>query len=320
MSILIRGMKGLGDNIYQRACVREIAKQEAVYLETPWPELYSDLPIRFVRRETPLRTQMKNLQRQPAHRWSDPPNGIRAVRNQYGFPPGIVEGMARALSIDPNSMIFDLPEFPAVRLNTDRPIAVIRPVTERREWPSRSRNSKPEYVAKATAILRERGFYTISLADVDEDSEWFIGKPQETDLAFHHGEILVEKMMALIRQAAVVVGSVGWIVPACIATGTPLFCLLGGRGAHNAPEVITHRSMDLSRVMWATPDCFCRCDRPTHECDKTITDVSGKLERFLDETVLRDCRTARCPESIVGGDPVSSGLPGICVDQPAELV
>ena len=46
--MIVRGMKGLGDNIYQRAFVKRLPGP--VYLETPWPELYEDLPgVKFVR-------------------------------------------------------------------------------------------------------------------------------------------------------------------------------------------------------------------------------------------------------------------------------
>ncbi|MGV2896737.1 hypothetical protein ACNPPY_13175, partial [Achromobacter sp. AGC78] len=70
--MIVRGMKGLGDNIYKRAFVKKL--QGPVYLETPWPELYEDLPdVKFVRSETPLRTQSKNMARQDEARWVKAP-------------------------------------------------------------------------------------------------------------------------------------------------------------------------------------------------------------------------------------------------------
>ena len=62
--ITIRGMWGLGDNIFSRPFVRAAAAKYDVYLETPWPELYADLDIRFVRGRRQLRTQQKNMARQ----------------------------------------------------------------------------------------------------------------------------------------------------------------------------------------------------------------------------------------------------------------
>lgn len=55
--MFIRGMMGLGDNIYARAFIRQYP---GAYLETPWPQLYSDIDVKCVRPTTQLRTQSKN--------------------------------------------------------------------------------------------------------------------------------------------------------------------------------------------------------------------------------------------------------------------
>jgi hypothetical protein len=61
------GMHGLGDNVHQRAIVRELRKNREVWLETPWPCLYHDMPdLTLISRGTRLRTQAKNLQRENA--------------------------------------------------------------------------------------------------------------------------------------------------------------------------------------------------------------------------------------------------------------
>ena len=57
-ALLIRGQWGLGDNILGRAFIKELAKVHTLYLETPWPEIYSDLEVRFVRGQRNLRTQL----------------------------------------------------------------------------------------------------------------------------------------------------------------------------------------------------------------------------------------------------------------------
>src|SRR5215468_4237098 len=71
-SIFIRGMWGLGDNIYSRPFVRVLAREHDIWLDTPWPELYADLNIKFVRGTRRLRTQQKNILRQTPDRWSIP--------------------------------------------------------------------------------------------------------------------------------------------------------------------------------------------------------------------------------------------------------
>ena len=72
-AVLIRGMYGLGDNCYSRPFVRAATARYQVWLDTPWPELYQDLDLRFVRGTRKLRTQLANMARQPADRWSRPP-------------------------------------------------------------------------------------------------------------------------------------------------------------------------------------------------------------------------------------------------------
>lgn len=47
--MFIRGMLGLGDNIYARAFVK---KHLGAYLETPWPQLYADIDVKCVRPST----------------------------------------------------------------------------------------------------------------------------------------------------------------------------------------------------------------------------------------------------------------------------
>ena len=62
--IAIRGMQGLGDNVYQRAFIKSLVKSKEVLLETPWPEIYEDLPnIKFIKPQTKLRTQKKSLEK-----------------------------------------------------------------------------------------------------------------------------------------------------------------------------------------------------------------------------------------------------------------
>ena len=48
------------------------------------------------------------------------------------------------------------------------------------------------------------------------------------NLARLRGESTVNQLMAMVRDAAVVVGGVGWIVPAAIAMKTAAFIVLAG--------------------------------------------------------------------------------------------
>src|SRR5665213_4396642 len=129
-------MLGLGDNILQRAFVRAAAAQyEAVYLETPWPELYCDLPVRFCKRSNNLRTQAKNVARYSD--WVATPADIKTVYLSYQNTTGSFQSaMEATLPLGDTPYKFDLPSYgqPPIHLPLDRPLALVRPVTVRREW------------------------------------------------------------------------------------------------------------------------------------------------------------------------------------------
>lgn len=288
-NILVRGMKGLGDCIYSRAFIKTLARDADVYYETPWPELVDDVPrVRFVRAVTPLRTQAKNMARQAATRWTPLPSRIdRRLTVGYGSAQlragSILQAMEQQFGVPPSG--WDLPAF--ARWDSDRPIAVVRPVTERKEWLNAGRWPKPEYIAAVADELMAT-HRVISVGDVVDGVEWFVGEPPPAHERYHAGELDVTALLGLVQSADVVVGGVGWIVPACIASRVPLFCLLGGNGMHNDPSRITTGGMELGRIRFARPDRYCMCEnlgrsnRPVC-CDKTISDLASQWHAFRRE-------------------------------------
>lgn len=279
-ALLIRGMYGLGDSIYQRGFVKHFP---GAYLVTAWPELYADLDVKCVKPETRLRTQSKNMNKTRC-KWHQAPSFAKTIQVSYGPQDlgggSIVLSMKEKFGVAPE---FDLPDFGPLPLKSSKPIAIVRPVTVRREWLNPARSPKPEYVNQAARILREKGFHVVSIADIQDGQEWLVGDPPEADEYYHNGELSVTQLLAAVQNAAVVVGGVGWIVPACIAAGTPLYVILGGNGGHNAPEKITDkRYMNLRRVGWAKPERFCMCSNNNHQCEKTINGFDRKFTFWLD--------------------------------------
>ena len=272
----------MGDNIYQRPFIKALAKTHDLYLQTPWPQLYCDFLVKFVMQTTTLRTQNKNLQRTDVQSKFVAPENIATIEPRYvgeDLKRGIsmFEGLIKAYKIEPDT--FDLPSFKTIRLHTKKPICVIRPATIRNEWVAASRNPDPEYLLKASRILMKT-HYVISVADIDNQNEIGVKPLPEAHLYLNEGELKMEELLGLIQIADLVVGGVGFIVPACIANKTKLFCILGGNGGYNSPEVITDRRMDLSNVYFATPDNFCKCTSAIHNCDKRISDFEEKLKAF----------------------------------------
>ncbi len=272
--MLIRGMKGLGDCIYQRAFLRQLPG--IVFLETPWPELYQDMPhVRCVRPATDLRTQAKNMARHA--KWARVPPGQSTTTIRYGGN-GIYNGMRNCFRVQPAPL--DLPAFGPSPV--EGRYVVVRPVTARAEWRADTRNPLPEYIANAASEMRRRGYRLVSVADLQPGQEWALDPLPAADVRYHAGELPVEQLLALLQGSAAVIGGIGWIVPASIAARVPAWIVCGGQGGYNAPELITDRAMDTSRLTFAVPDNFCRCTERQHTCDKRIANYDQRFAEWAD--------------------------------------
>jgi hypothetical protein len=275
----IEGMYGLGDNIYQRAFVKKI--KDHVYLRTPWVELYQDLPnISFIKPDLGLRTQSKNILSQSDKVWTKRQKYVLGNSITVGYgKSGMIDGMSRCFRAEPDT--FDLPDFSKFAPKIEGKYALVRPVTIRKEWAAQSRNCLPEYVATAADMLKKQGYTIVSVADLEDNKEWGLEPLPKADIIYHKGELNVKSLLGLSQNASVLVGAVGWILPAAVATKTPAWLVLGGYGAYNHPSLITDsRYMDISRIGFAVPDNFCRCDQKAHLCDKRISDYEEKFSRW----------------------------------------
>lgn len=289
MNVLVQGLYGLGDNVFQRPFIRAaLNKYGALWLQTSWPELYEDLgdSLYFVKPQTLLRTQAKNIDRNRG-RWTFPPSPInKRFRLRYGaelYKSNIIEIMNSQLPLGDFPFRFDLPDFrQEVAIKIPEPYAIVRPVTVRTEWCNVARNPLPQYVQEAVYILKDCGLTVVSVADIEPGKEDYVCGPlQGCDHYFDKGQLTVKPLLALVQNASVVVGGVGWIAPVSIAARVPLFLVLGGQGGHNAIERITDPRMDLSRLGWATPDNYCKCIDMKHDCPKVISNFESKLRRFI---------------------------------------
>ena len=282
----------MGDSIYIRPYIKKLAQNWNVYLDTPWPEIYEDLPVKFVRMPRKLRTQMKNVERQPFSRWTDPPTErMENKRIGYffsmGFQKCIVRSFEQQFGFAVDWEKWDLPtrRYEWSREELGLPIAVIKATTVRTEWSSQARNPLPEYVNWLADRLMKTHF-VVSVADLSPPNEVLVGCPPPCHRAFNRGELVVEKLIELVRRADIIVGGVGWNVPMSIALKTKSFVVLGGRGAHNAPEVITDPAMDLTHIGFAKPKQYCRCSSAQHDCNKVIPDLAEQWQSYCDRVRL----------------------------------
>lgn len=281
------GMQGIGDNINQRCFIKALAnKGHEIWLKTPLPEIYAGIDnLHFVRTNTPLRTQRKNEQASSVTFEREPP-GVPCKRIFYGNghlqAGGIFDAMEQQFGIVPAEM--DLPHFPApeIPLPNGKPIALIRPTTERTEWHNASRGPLNEYVDAVAKMLALRGFHVISIADNAPELEWIPDCEPFAHRKLHNGELTITQMLALVERADIVLTGACVISHAALAYQKPMICLQGGNGGNNHHSKITDaRCMDLSRALFVYPDNYCRCQEMKHDCDKTISNLPDLVRSFI---------------------------------------
>lgn len=271
-------MRGLGDNIYIKAFVQTLSKENEIHIATPWPELFQDIPgIKFQKPYTTLRTQLKNIVRVPSGVWSYETRFDKTINVQYGAGKNIADDLRRIFECDPT---WGLPKFKGPEIG--KPYIVIRPATLRKEWFAGSRNPKPEYLNDVSEWLREK-YHIVSVADFENGQEWADGDLPYADQIFHKGELHVSDLLGLCQGAAGIVGGIGWIVPFAVSSGVPAFIVAGGCGEYNAPWKVTNKSMDLTKIKFAVPDKFCTCRDMKHGCNKDISNLKWVFDDWMEK-------------------------------------
>ncbi|MGE0803094.1 MAG: hypothetical protein AB7O55_32740 [Lautropia sp.] len=290
------GMHGLGDNLHQRAIVRQLLQRHEVWLETPWPCVYHDMPaLCLVDRGSRLRTQAKNASREAA-RYTRAPVPPAAGRLQVAYRPdqvraagSVLGAMAASCGVIAGDFRLPIPSAWAAKADAliaqwapSRPLLIYRPLVERREWggcPSRN----PDHAAYSALFLAIRQhFFVVSIADLAPRVEWMVGEPADADVRLHSGELDFETIAALTARAGLVFCSPGFMVITAQAVGVPVACVFGGYESG--------RSFSAG-ARWAPylpiePIHPCECFSHAHGCRKAIDMPAAlaRLQRFVDET------------------------------------
>jgi hypothetical protein len=278
----VTGMFGLGDNIYQRAVVREMGP---VHLVTAWPQLYRDLPnVECLPASTVLRTQHKNVLR--GWPWAHVQRRYAGrLRIGYDGQAGtILDRFLHSARLQPGRHItFDLPDLagPFRIAPVDRPYVLVRPATVRQEWPAASRNPNPIYITHAARAAQMAGYAVILVADLQEGEEEAVGLLPPADIVAIRGEFELPALMGLVQHAAGVIGGVGWLLPAALAYRTPMLCIWGGWGHTNGPQRVLDPRISTEHLVQAIPDNLCMCNDRDHKCDKTISNFRSHIDEFL---------------------------------------
>lgn len=293
--IVVHGMHGLGDNIHQRAVMRDLMRRNNVWLQTPWHSLYEDLigqGLNLLPAVTSLRTQAKNARRELL-KFSRrrPPKNAKVVRVWYAVDQvrrtgSVLGGMLATTNTEETD--FRLPVQVAWRNALaekfrwpGKPVMVYRPLVMRTEWQGCStRNPDITAYQQLFNLIRHR-FHVVSVADLVPKVEWISSNPIEADTTFHAGELEFETLAALFEGAALVYCSPGFAAPLAQSVGTPLVTVFGGfecsksfsAGARFAPYL----GIDPIHPVW---------DFSHRPKNKTI-DVrtyGRRIQEFCDET------------------------------------
>lgn len=297
--LLVHGMHGLGDNLHQRAVIRQLMKTNDVWLESSWVAPYHDLiadGLKVVQKSTALRTQSKNSTREASrfYRSLAPPYAkqiqvsysIEQVRRQGS----VLGAMLAMCGCDNKAADFRLPiqstwQAKAQRLiekwKPTKPIMLYRPLVQRTEWGGCAARNPDHYAyAHLFASIRER-FFVVGIADLVPNVEWLVGCDFDLDAKCYAGELEFETLAALTQKAALMFCSPGFAVILAQAVGTPVVTVFGGfensksfsAGAKFAP------------YLGIDPVVPCDCFQHTHNCRKQIDldPAAKRIKAFVDE-------------------------------------
>lgn len=241
--ILIHGIHGLGDNLHQRAIVRQCMQRGDVWLESSWVAPYHDLVsagLRIIRKPTSLRTQKKNADRERSQ-FSPllPPRDCEHVSIRYSadgvrMHGSVLGAMCAEAGADIEPADFRMPVPDAWRDRAravvglvSKPILVYRPLVERTEWGGCAARN-PDEVAYAALFdsIRDQ-FHVVSVADLVQGVEWISGLAVDHDQAFHAGELDFEALAGLFSISSMVFAAPGFAVILAQAVGTPVVATFG---------------------------------------------------------------------------------------------
>lgn len=278
--VYIQGMHGMGDNIHQRAIIKELYQNHDIFLETSWPQIYHDFPeIKFIAKGTNLRTQLKN-QSVNSDKFFDMNRFSRDMRlMKISYSPNWIrrfKSVLKAMLVSSGTTNTDftlpVPDKWIEPIDTkEKPILVYRPLVERKEWTGApKRNPDQEHYRDIFDHLNPQDYFVVSIADVVEDVEWITSKPIKADLEYHKGELKFEQLAGLFKQADLVYCAPGFSAVLAKAVGTPVIVIFGGY--ENSCSFSEGNSPYLG-IDTVEP---CQCFSHTHNCNKLIDIIQAK--------------------------------------------
>jgi hypothetical protein len=300
--LVLNGMHGLGDNLHERAIVRELMRAYEVWLKTSWPQLFWDMPaLHLLPLKSPIPWMQKNEIRTAAlYGRTPPPPGAKLVSNGYlsrmrpGNRVSVLQTMANVCGVQLGEGDFRLPVAPAwdqkadallARLNPSKPLMIYRPLIAlhgpNRESARAKLARNPDFAAYHALVSRIRPlFFVVSLADLG-DAEALIGPQIEADAAYHNGELDLETVVALTARAELVFTSPCFLTVMAQAVSTPLICIFGGFEGKESFSAGARYSPWLP-IEPINP-CACWSPRCAHDKAIDIPTAHARIAQFIAE-------------------------------------
>jgi len=303
-AVNLTGHFGIGDNLHQRAVVRELMKDYDVWLHTCHFNLFHDLiarGLKLIMRPTSLHAQAKTMKREHSQfvgaAFPSPPADARPLR--IGYPKSLIdrhgsilEAMFGCVGMKmPERPDFSLPLKPEWRtevrerylnkwatekpLFNERRLMIHRPITVRNEWDGRSRNPDIKAYDELYRSIRDQ-FFVVSIADLAPGREWIEGPEQDVDIKLHNGELTFEEMASLFAAADLIYCNAGFAPVLAQAVGTPLAVVYGGRESYRTTQRVGAHLAPTLPIDVINP---CDCHSAKHRCDKRI-DLPVALARL----------------------------------------
>lgn len=299
-------MHGLGDCLHERALLRYwLARTtDDIHLETSWPCVFWDMAdrVKFVRAPIALRTQIKNAEREKdkfvpqLSQFVKPTWQIRytqeiadktpsrSVLESMFWSVGIKDGYETSdftLPIQPDAAEFAdglIKDWHTNRGN-NKPICVYRPLVIRPEFRgAQIRNANVDDYAEVFSHIREK-YFVVSVAYLEDNREWITGPRLKADVEYHKGELVFERLAALVARAEVAYCSNGMMAVLAPAVGTRTISVCGG---YEPPSWLADGAKHAPYLAIPTlKPCNCGWSGCNNPCDKKL-DIFASVARVRD--------------------------------------
>jgi hypothetical protein len=306
-------MYGIGDNLHQRAVLRELMRPREVWLDTFYSSMYHDLVAQGLK----LRLLSRGLKPRitDAGDFSIVRLPASAERRKINYDKAGITRYGSILGAQYASVNLRMPERPDFSLpvrdewrrgarqliggwsRAGKPLMVYRPIVLNKTWECPSRSPDPQAYDALYRSIRDR-FFVVSIADLKDGEEWIVGPRADVDIELHHGELDFETMTGLFAEADLVFGNAGFAPVLAQAVGTPNIVIYGGNESYR----ITNRvGAHLAPTLGIDVDNPCECRNQRHQCDKTITlpPALQRIAQFVREHVDKSERITTVPRVLI---------------------